>query len=384
MGGNIGEDRNYSFDDLDLTGFDNDDIVASLASSANVASHENFDTIFNNVDDVVPLTTETRKSSETFETETPTSGKMVSASIPMETVIGCSPSVSASPTTELFVSVFTPQSDQPPSKRQRRDLRQGKVIARIVSSLPVPPVTTATTRLTTTKMFPTSPSSLFSVGDSSAPPGFSIPRYNRDDASERLAFHTAEEQLLTPDPRGKGVSIEEGGSRGDNLTLSGLQKEISVLSQKNIKLDIQVKELRAENAKLNIQVSKLQSDKSSLGVQVAELKKDKKLKSKQISDLKDHFNLLTSSYFELKKKLEEDFGDKYQTSVEEQRITLHVQAFPVDVPVGQSSGTASRGDDAPPLAPHIVETICRDQDEEETKGQLLFKRNSNLNASCCY
>ncbi|KAL7589499.1 hypothetical protein Lser_V15G36910 [Lactuca serriola] len=99
MGGNIGEDRNDSFDDLDLTGFDNDDIVASLASSANVASHENLDAILYNVDDVVPPTTKTRKSSETIETETPTFGQMVSALISMETVIGCSPSISASPTT---------------------------------------------------------------------------------------------------------------------------------------------------------------------------------------------------------------------------------------------------------------------------------------------
>ena len=91
MGGNIGEDRNDSFDDLDLMGFDNDDIAASLSISANVVSHQNLDAIFYNVDDVVFPTTETRKSSETIETETPTSGKMVSASIPMETVIGCSP-----------------------------------------------------------------------------------------------------------------------------------------------------------------------------------------------------------------------------------------------------------------------------------------------------
>jgi len=43
----------YSFEDLDLTGFDNDDIAASLASSANVVSNEILDTIFQNVDDGV-------------------------------------------------------------------------------------------------------------------------------------------------------------------------------------------------------------------------------------------------------------------------------------------------------------------------------------------
>ncbi|CAI9303237.1 unnamed protein product [Lactuca saligna] len=145
----------------------------------------------------------------------------------------------------------------------------------------------------------------------------------------------AEEQLLSPDPQGKGVAIEEGGAGDDNLTLSGLQKEISVLSQKNTELDIQVTELRAENVNLRI----------------------------QISDLQDHFNLLTSCYFELKKKLEVDLGDKYQTYVEEQRINLHVQAFLVDLPVGQSSGTVNRRVDESPLAPHITEIIHRGQEE---------------------
>ena len=90
-------------------------------------------------------------------------------------------------------------------------------------------------------------------------------------------------------------------------------------------------ELRAENAKHSFQVSELLSDKSNLGVKVADLTKDKELKSKQISDLQDHYNMLTSSYCALKKKLEEDFGDKYQTSAEEYKINLHVEAFPVEV-----------------------------------------------------
>ena len=45
-----GDDGHDSFEDLDLTGFDNDDIAASLASSANVVSNEILDTIFQNVD----------------------------------------------------------------------------------------------------------------------------------------------------------------------------------------------------------------------------------------------------------------------------------------------------------------------------------------------
>ena len=118
---------------------------------------------------------------------------MVSASIPMEMVIGCSPPISTSPTSEPFMSVFTPDSDQPQSKRQRLDVRQSELIASLISGLPTPPVTTATTRLTTTKMFSTGLSSAFTMGGPSAPPGFSIPTYNRDDASERLALHMDEQ-----------------------------------------------------------------------------------------------------------------------------------------------------------------------------------------------
>ncbi|KAL7589055.1 hypothetical protein Lser_V15G40641 [Lactuca serriola] len=223
FGENSGGDKNDSFSDLDLSDFDHDDIVASLASSANLVSHVNLDTLFNNVNDVVPPTTEIRGTNEVFDIETPTSGQMANVSIPVEMVMGCSPPVSVFPTTEPFVSVFTmTQSDQPPSKRLRRDLRQTELVASLVCGLLTPPTTTATTSLTTTKMFPTGSSTTFNVGGPSVPPGFTTPRFNCDDASERLALRTAEEQLLTSNPRGKGVSIGGGGSRGDNLTLSGL------------------------------------------------------------------------------------------------------------------------------------------------------------------
>ncbi|KAL7589054.1 hypothetical protein Lser_V15G40640 [Lactuca serriola] len=111
-------------------------------------------------------------------------------------------------------------------------------------------------------------------------------------------------------------------------------------------------------------MSELQSDKSNLGVKVADLTKDKELKSKKISDLQNHFNLLTSSYVALKKKLEEDFGDTY-----------------LDLPIGQSSGVVSHANDEPPQAPHVSATILNAQEEAVEKGQLFFKRNSNQNAS---
>ena len=88
-------------------------------------------------------------------------------------------------------------------------------------------------------------------------------------------------------------------------------------------------------------------------MQVVDLLKDKALKSKQITDLQDHFNLLTSSCFELKKKLEEDFSDKYQTSADEYKINLHTQAFPVTMPTGQTLGVVDHVEDEPSQAPHV-------------------------------
>ena len=192
------------------------------------------------------------------------------------------------------------------------------------------------------------PDITFEVGGSSIPPGFSHPRPDHDDVSVRLAMHLAEEQFLMPSPRGKGISIGDDSFGGDNLTIPRLQKEISVLSQKNIELEIRVSDLQVENTKRKGQGAKRQADKSRLSVQVAHLLKDKVLKSKQISDLQDHFNLLTSSYFEKKKKLEEDLGDKYQTSADEYKINLHAQSFPVTMPTGQTSGVVDRVEDEPP------------------------------------
>ena len=108
-------DKNYSFADLDLTGYYNDDIVASLASSSNLVINENLDSIFSNVDEVVPPTTETRKPDEVLETTLPTTNQMANTATPMETVIGFPPPVSASPTIEPFMSDLTStQTGQPP------------------------------------------------------------------------------------------------------------------------------------------------------------------------------------------------------------------------------------------------------------------------------
>lgn len=101
-----------------------------------------------------------------------------------------------------------------------------------------------------------------------------------------------------------------------------------------------------------------------LRIQVSDLQEDKAIKSKQIFELQDHFNLLTSSYFNLKKKLEDDFGDKYKTSADEHRNELHSEAHPNAVPTAQTSRVVNRFEEEP---------VCntRDQKGQERKGKTL-------------
>lgn len=77
------------------------------------------------------------------------------------------------------------------------------------------------------------------------------------------------------------------------------------------------------------------------------------MKTKQISDLQKHFNLLTSSYFDLKKKLEEELGDKFKTSADESRINLHIQAHPI-VTSAPTSRVVNRFEEEPSQAPSVV------------------------------
>lgn len=169
-----------------------------------------------------------------------------------------------------------------------------------------------------------------------------------------------------PSPRDKGISFREGHSEADNPSIDELQKKITVLDQKNIELDIQVTDLLSENAKLKSQVFDLQ--------------KDRTLKIKQISDLQDHFNLLTSSYFDLKKKLEEELGEKFKTFADESIINLHTQAHPISTSFACTSRVVDRFEEEPVQAPNVVALKRARLDESAKKGQLLFKRSSNQNA----
>ena len=135
-----------------------------------------------------------------------------------------------------------------------------------------------------------------------------------------------------------------------------LHKRVNVLDQKNIELNIQVEYLLSENVNLKIQVSDLQDDRAT--------------KTKQISELQARFNLLTSSYFDLKKKLEEDLGAKYKTSTDEYKINLHNQAHPVAMPTVQTSRVIDRFEEDPVHAPHVAEII------RDNKLKLLKRDNS--------
>lgn len=158
------------------------------------------------------------------------------------------------------------------------------------------------------------------------------------------------------------VNSRKGQSREDASVIYELQKRMNVMDQKNIKLSIRVEDLLSENTNLKIQVSDLQEDKAT--------------KSKKISKLQDHFNLLTSNYFNLKKKLEEDFGDKYKTCADEYRINLHSQAHPIALPTAQTSRVVNRFEEKPAHAPHVAKIIRDRQAKAAEKGQLLFKRSS--------
>ncbi|XP_042754980.1 uncharacterized protein LOC111895576 [Lactuca sativa] len=210
------------------------------------------------------------------------------------------------PTTEPFVSEpLTTQTSQPPLKKKRRDPRQGVFIPEQSQGHLTQPTTTPTTTFAVDSSVPSheGPSTIFEVGGSSALPRSAPPRPFHVAASVRLAMYLAQQQSSVPSSYAKRVSIEESHPGEDDSTMHELRKEIGVLNQKNIELDIRVADLEAEKAQLNIRVADLEADKT--------------LKSKQISDLQTHLGTITACYFDLKKTLAEKFGDKFKSSVQE-------------------------------------------------------------------
>lgn len=168
-------------------------------------------------------------------------------------------------------------------------------------------ITTATTTTTIAATSPVpfheGPSTTHEVSSSSTPPESSPPSPYHDAVSERLAMFLAQQQGSIPSSGAKGISIEEGLSRDDDSTMSELKKEISMLNQKKIELDIHVADLEAEKIQLNLRIADLEANKT--------------LKKKQISDLQTHFSVLTTCYYDLKNKLAEELGEKFKSSVQD-------------------------------------------------------------------
>ena len=119
-----------------------------------------------------------------------------------------------------------------------------------------------------------------------------------------------------------------------------LRKEIGVLNQKNIELDIRVADLEAGKAQRNIRVADLEADRT--------------LKSKQISDLQTHLGTITACYFDLKKKLAEELGDKFKSSVKEFKAGQPSQDPPVDPPAKRRTRVFNRFENEPVQAPNVV------------------------------
>nr|KAJ0193478.1 hypothetical protein LSAT_V11C800389040 [Lactuca sativa] len=250
----------------------------TLESNANLLSNENFDMFFDNIHDVAHPATDIQETEDVLESTPPAT-------------------------------------------------KQGILDSVILQGLPTQPSTT--TPIVSSRLINEGTSTTYEAGGSSTPVGFFPLRPGHDVASVRLAMHLAQEQSSMPSSQAKGSSIGEGHLGGDNPTLLGLQKEINMLNQKNIKLDIQVADPLTENSKLKIQV--------------VDLEEDKVLKKKQITDLLTYFVLLTA------------------TSAQTPRVV-------------------DRFDKEPTQAPNVVALKCAKLAKAAEKGQLLFKRSSDQNA----
>ncbi|KAL7602938.1 hypothetical protein Lser_V15G19704 [Lactuca serriola] len=348
---------------VDLSGYDIDDIAEQFTGPEYTLSNEDLDDIFNDIDDDANPTPEIRKNVDNQEVEPLLLVQTVDSSIQIDTSSGILPLERVISTSEPIVSeAQTYLIFQPPMKRQRADV--GVIF-------PGPTQTTETPLLTNTTSSSSmpiqeGPNSIHEVGGSSAGLSLSPPRPHHDVAFVRLAMHLAQDLSPTHSSRKKGISFEENIFGDDDASVPDLRKEISVLNQKNIELDIKVADLQTENIKLSNQV--------------ADHLKENAQKSKQITDLHTHFGLLTASYYDLKKTLEEEFGDKFKSSISEPKIYLPNQDAPVVPPPTKSTRVVNRFEKEPVQAPHIVELKRARQGKDVEKGQLLFEKNSDQNA----
>ena len=122
-------------------------------------------------------------------------------------------------------------------------------------------------------------------------------------------MHLSQQQISVPSSHAKGISIEKGHSRDDDPLVSKLGEEIDVLKHQNIEKDLLI---------------------GHHDIRIADVEADNALKSKKVSDLQTHLGTLTACYYDLKRKLAEELGDRFKSSVEEFRVGQSSQEPPVD------------------------------------------------------
>ncbi|KAL7596831.1 hypothetical protein Lser_V15G29616 [Lactuca serriola] len=171
------------YEDLNLTGFDNDDIPLNFDCNEDFMTGESLDKLLDNVNEVAHPTTETREKGDVLEATPTTINPSTEIATPMVTVSRFLP---------LMLSYL--------------HLSRRRIILRMATqSVTAPPTTTLA--IVTTEPVNEGPSTFFKAGGPSFPTGFSPPRIEDDVATVRLARLLAEEQFSTPLPRGKGISI---------------------------------------------------------------------------------------------------------------------------------------------------------------------------------
>ncbi|XP_023751994.1 uncharacterized protein LOC111900354 [Lactuca sativa] len=238
------------FEDVDLTGFDNDDIPLNFGSNDEFMTGEDLDNLLEDDDEVAHTTTETREKEDVLLAAPPVSNPSAEIANPMVTVSGIPPLDDVLPTsTPMESDHHTTQDSPPPTKIHI-------IVLRLATQ-------SASTSPTTT-----------------------------------LAIVSAEPITERP-----STFFET-----ESPSLSELQKQVDAVSQKNVELD-------QRNIELYIKVADLQAENTQLSIQMAELTEQNAAKTKQITDLHTHFVLLTGNYYDLKKNLEDKFGDEFKSSV---------------------------------------------------------------------
>ncbi|KAL7584784.1 hypothetical protein Lser_V15G45844 [Lactuca serriola] len=202
------------FEDVDLTGFDKDDIQMNFGSNDDFLTEVNLDNLLDNVNEVVHVTTETREEEDVFVVAPPVSNPEAEIATPMVTISGIPSLDTVLPTSMPMEDDLTAtQATPPPNKRHRLVLRLATQSTTTESATAPPTITPA---IVSAEPINDGPSSVFQTGGSLFQLESSPPRPDHDDASAKIVRLLAEEQFSTPPSHGKGIFIGGDDSREDN------------------------------------------------------------------------------------------------------------------------------------------------------------------------